>query len=171
MVSPNFKNEALRISVSDTKHLLSGPVSLFSDAWHLAFIWWSFRPLKFLQSCPQLHDTPLILVEVLVGLSCFVPVLIPDLVLQLLILPPFRAALGASLFFVPLAIKYEWKSDLLGPSFISSEAVWIKKLVQCKIIWNTGLVLCHITYIWRHFSYMERLLISKNQWFFGNLQV
>ena len=88
MVSPNFQNEVLRISVSDTKDLLSGPVSLFSEAWHLAFIWWSFRPLKFLQSCPQLHDTPLILVKVLVGLSCFVPVFIPDLVLQLLILPP-----------------------------------------------------------------------------------
>ena len=29
MVSPNFKNEVLRILVSDTKHLLSGPVSLF----------------------------------------------------------------------------------------------------------------------------------------------
>ena len=32
MVSPNFRNEVLRISVSDTKHLLSGPVSFFSEA-------------------------------------------------------------------------------------------------------------------------------------------
>ena len=66
MVSPNFRNKVLRISVSDTKHLLSGPVSLVSEAWHLAFIWWSFGPLKFLQSCPQLHDTPLVVAEVLV---------------------------------------------------------------------------------------------------------
>ena len=29
MVSPNFRNEVLRISVSDTKHFLSGPVTLF----------------------------------------------------------------------------------------------------------------------------------------------
>ena len=107
MVSLNFRNEVLRISVSDTKLLLLGPVRLFSEAWQLDFIWWSFRPLKFLQSYPQLHDTNLILAEVLVGLSFFIPVLIPDLVLQLLILPsppPFQAALGSSLFFVPLAI-------------------------------------------------------------------
>ena len=46
------------------------------------------RPLKLLQSCPQLHDTPLILSKVLVGLFCFVPILIPNLVLQLPIPPP-----------------------------------------------------------------------------------
>ena len=37
MVSPNFRNEVLRISVSGTKHFLLGPVSLFSeiDFWPL----------------------------------------------------------------------------------------------------------------------------------------
>ena len=84
----------------------------------MAFIWWSFRPLKFLQSCPQLHDTPLVLAEVLVCLLCFVPVLISDLVMQLLILsPPLRAILGAYL------------RSLLSDLFETLQAVRSKHLV------------------------------------------
>ena len=133
MVSRNFRNEVLRISVSDTKHLLSGSVSLFSEAGQFASIWWGFRPLKFLQSCPQLHDTPLVSAEVLVGLSCFVQVLIPDLVIQLRILSPFRAA---SLFFLPLAIKMLMKKWLARPQlhFQSILDVNCKRKMQCLLI-------------------------------------
>ena len=112
-------------------------MSLFSEVWHSAFIWWSFRPLKFLQSCPQLHDTPLVLAEVLVRLSCFVPVLTPDFVLQLLILPlPVRAALGASLFFVPLATEMWMKKWLARPQFHLQSILDVncKRKMQCLSI-------------------------------------
>ena len=52
-----------------------------------------------------------------------------------------------------------------------NEAFWIKKLFQHAIMWKMGSVLCQITYRWLHSPYLERPLISKNQWFCGSFQV
>ena len=62
-----------------------------------------------------------------------------------------------NLLYLQFARKASILSDLrsLHVQKVKTEVVWIKKLVQCKIIRNTGLALCQITYIWRHFSDME----------------
>ena len=94
----------------DTKHFWGGATKLFSGVWHLVLSWWIFRPLLFLHIFPQLHIFPgwlLIGLFIVAALSFSFSLTLTSVArLQLLILPSFRAVLGAFLLLLLVVMIY-----------------------------------------------------------------